>query len=135
MSVLSLPSRRGDRTVERDRKAQSRRPFKDDPHATPVRFFCVQPRNAFAGARGYPPTARGDPGRQPPPEQTGRDPRRLRQDIGHGWGVRSEVARGRFSGLVVEQVVGDDEAGTLDLKLPAPDEPASGGEPEEESEA
>jgi hypothetical protein len=25
--------------------------------------------------------------------------------------------------------------GTLDLKLPAPDEPASGGEPEEESEA
>jgi hypothetical protein len=61
-----------------------------------------------------------------------RDPRRRWQDIGHGWGVRSEVARGRLSGLVVERLF---TAGTLDLKLPAPDEPAPGGEPEEESEA
>jgi hypothetical protein len=61
-------------------------------------------------------------------------PGTLRAHIGHAWGVRSEVARGRLSGLVVEQVVGD-EAGTFDLKLPLPDEPASGREPEEESEA
>lgn len=81
--------------------------------------------------------APGSPGQRAPAagDEARRDPRRLPQDIGQGWGVRSEVARGRFSGLVVEQVVGDDEAGTLDLKLPAPDEPASGGEPEEESEA
>ncbi|MGH9021558.1 MAG: trigger factor [Acidimicrobiia bacterium] len=77
-------------------------------------------------------------------QRAGRDARRLRQEIEHGRGieaVRSDVARGKALRLVIDRAFVVDETGrALDMKfgeskIPVPDEPASAGEPEEESEA